>query len=95
MVYFTKKKIKFLVMESIQKNFGPPLFRKALIGFSILYFFLIILNEWRINLAYQFIPGPFLFFSQIAGLFPNAKDQDVDFRSEAWSCQEGRFVEMD
>jgi len=95
MVYFTNKKSKFLVMLQIQKNWGPVWFRKCLIGISLLFFFLMILNELRIDLAYRFVPGPILFFSEIAGLFPNAKDQDVEFRAEGWACQEGRYVEMD
>jgi hypothetical protein len=76
-------------------NFGPPAFRKALVAAALGFFALMVMDEWRSGLAYRFVPGPLLFFSQIAGLFPEAKDLDVDFRVEGWSCEEGLYRELD
>ncbi len=62
---------------------------------ALIYLLLVILNEYRIGLAYRYVPGPLLYFSQIAGLFPDAKDMDVEFRAEGWSCDDGLFRELD
>lgn len=70
-------------------------FRAVLVLLSLAYFFFMVLGQFRSGLAYRMLPGPILFFTQIAGLFTSAKKDDVDFRAEGWSCEKGRFQEID
>jgi hypothetical protein len=52
-------------------------------------------GELNNGLLYGAVPGPLLFFTQIAGLFTEAKQADVDFRAQGWSCRDGLFREID
>ncbi len=76
-------------------NPGPAVFRYALAAGSLLYFLVVIIGEWRSGLAYAWVPGPILYFTQVAGLFTESKKADMEFRVLGWSCRDGLFREMD
>ncbi len=80
---------------TVLPNFGGKIFRILLIILTAYFLFLMVLGEWKSGLAYHLAPNPFLFFTQIAGLFPDAKKADIDFRLEGWVCEDGIFKEID
>ena len=41
------------------------------------------------------VPRPFLYFMQIARLFPNALQVVTEYRAEAYSCEDQRWSELD
>jgi hypothetical protein len=41
------------------------------------------------------LPGPLLYFTQVACLFPYAATHAIDYRAAAYSCRPRRFVELD
>jgi hypothetical protein len=41
------------------------------------------------------LPRPWMFFTEIAALFPNAPHAVLEYRAEGWSCAERRWVEVD
>ena len=43
----------------------------------------------------EVVPRPFLYFMQVARLFPNAVDLATEYRAEAYSCHERRWSELD
>lgn len=77
------------------KNVGPRAFRCGLIALASLFFSVMVVGEVRSGFVYRWVPGPLLYFTQIAGLFTESKKLDVDFRAEGWSCQDGLFRELD
>jgi hypothetical protein len=77
------------------KNIGPRPFRCGLIVLASLYLVTMVLGEVRSGFVYRWVPGPLLYFTQVAGLFTESKRMDVDFRAEGWSCQDGLFREID
>ncbi len=80
---------------TIVKGPGPRLFRRLLVGAATTYFCVIFLEICKPNLAYAWVPGPLLYFSQIAALFPLAKSRDMDYRAEGWNCEAARYEEID
>ena len=47
------------------------------------------------NLPADILPGPIVYFLQVASLFPRAATVTVDYRAEAWICGEKRWAEID
>jgi hypothetical protein len=43
----------------------------------------------------RLLPAPALYFVQVAALFTNRATVVVDYRTEAWLCEQRRWVEMD
>jgi hypothetical protein len=41
------------------------------------------------------LPRPIHFFTQVAKLFPRAKDMTIEYRAEGYSCATGKFAEID
>ena len=41
------------------------------------------------------LPAPFLYFTQVACLFPKAARMAIEYRVEAWSCADQAFTELD
>ncbi len=84
--------------ESQQDHFRKILlrvFRRLLVVMAAAYLSLVVIGELRPDLLNRRVPGPILFFSQIAGLFTEAKTADVEFRVEARACGEENYREID
>lgn len=43
----------------------------------------------------RWLPRTWVFFAQIAALFPDAKPMTIEYRAEMWSCTEHRWEELD
>jgi hypothetical protein len=43
----------------------------------------------------RFVPRTWLFFAQIAALFPQAKPMTIEYRAESWSCADHKWHELD
>jgi hypothetical protein len=72
----------------------PTWARRALVGVSVLYlscvFFEGIGKTFLQNLVYR----PFIYFAQIAALFPRAATHSIEYRAEGYGC-DGRVSEID
>lgn len=55
----------------------------------------IVLSASGSTLPRRTLPAPVLFFVQLACLFPNAAIFQIEWRAEAYSCDEGAFVPLD
>lgn len=77
------------------RNPGPRTVRPVLAVLAVLYLCLVPLNILLPAFAHRWVPGPLLYFSQIAGLFPEAKNNDVDYRAEGWTCADSLYREID
>ena len=43
----------------------------------------------------KFLPRPWLYFSQVAALFPSSSPVVIDYRAEGWSCADHAWREID
>lgn len=77
------------------RSWGPAWFRSALIVVAAAYLALVVLDTFFSGPLFRIVPGPLLYFAQIAGLFPAAKTFDTEFRAEAWDCAAQDFREID
>jgi len=77
------------------RNPGPLQVRPILVALAGVYLCLVPLNILQPAFSHRWIPGPLLYFSQIAGLFPEAKTNDVEYRAEGWFCEDGIYKEID
>lgn len=74
---------------------GPSRFRGFWIAVAGLYLATVWLDGIGSNFPAKITPRPWLYFSQVAALFVNAAPKVIDYRAEAWSCSEHRWVEID
>ncbi|TVQ94196.1 MAG: hypothetical protein EA397_02575 [Deltaproteobacteria bacterium] len=73
---------------------GP---RWARIGAAVLfsaYLFTMLAGSVKASWPQQ-LPGPVLYFTQVACLFPKAARMAIEYRVEAWSCSDQAFYELD
>jgi hypothetical protein len=81
--------------EGLAPNFGPVPFRMMLVFVALGYFSLLIADHVRARGLRSLVPGPIVFFAQIADLFPQASAGIIEYRAEGWLCGERRFAEID
>jgi len=81
--------------EAPARNFGPAPIRMGLALLALGYFFLLIADQARLPALRSIVPGPVLFFGQIADLFPSASSGIIEYRAEGWLCGGRRYVELD
>ncbi|MBW8888181.1 MAG: hypothetical protein JF616_10540 [Fibrobacteres bacterium] len=62
---------------------------------ALAYFAVLIADHVRARGLRSVVPGPILFFAQIADLFPDASSGIIEYRAEGWLCGQKRFVELD
>jgi hypothetical protein len=72
----------------------PPR-RALLLALAGLYLAGIWLDAVGLTRITQVLPGPLRFFTQVARLFPQAKDMTIEYRAEGYRCATGKFVELD
>lgn len=81
--------------QSVAGNFGPAPLRIALVVLALGYFSVLIADHVRARGLRSVVPGPVLFFAQIADLFPEASAGIIEYRAEGWLCGQKRFEELD
>lgn len=81
--------------EAIARNLGPVPLRAFLVVLALAYFSILIADHARARGLRSVVPGPVLFFAQIADLFPDASPGIIEYRAEGWLCAQKRFVELD
>lgn len=47
------------------------------------------------NWPQKLMPRPWVYFAQVAALFPHAAEVAIDYRAEGWSCADKKWVEVD
>ncbi len=75
----------------IDRRFGPT-GGWLVITLAVVYLFLLGISTTSDESA---LPGAVSFFTQVAKLFPDAAPYAFDYRVEAWSCTDKKFVELD
>jgi hypothetical protein len=65
------------------------------VALALAYFAVLIADHVRARGLRSVVPGPILFFAQIADLFPDASSGIIEYRAEGWLCGQQRFVELD
>jgi hypothetical protein len=69
--------------------------RIALIAIAGAYLATVWLDGAGSNLPAKLLPRPWVYFAQIAALFPSAAPKTIEYRAEGWSCAERRWNEID
>jgi hypothetical protein len=67
----------------------------ALLSLGALYLAGLWLNGVGSSIPERHLPRPVLFFLQATKLFTHAGTVTIDYRAEAWLCDERRWVELD
>jgi hypothetical protein len=80
--------------RTVVNGVGGRRFRLALAAMALVYCAGMWLNAAGAPLE-DVVPRPLLYFMQVARLFPNAIDLTTEYRAEAYSCEERRWVELD
>src|SRR5262249_12053312 len=70
-------------------------YRTALVIVAGIYLATVWLDAVGSSLPLKLTPRVWLYFSQIAALFPRAGQMSIDYRAEGWVCSEKRWVEVD
>jgi hypothetical protein len=81
--------------EDVARNFGPAPLRVGLIALALAYFSVLIADHLRVHGLRSVVPGPVLFFAQVADLFPEASGGIIEYRAEGWLCGQQRFAELE
>jgi hypothetical protein len=76
------------------RSWLPPPVGYAVTALAI-YLLLILAQSTSVRWLDPLVPGPVRLFTECACLFPEAQQVSTDFRLEAWSCERGRFEEID
>jgi|SRR5690606_38475424 len=66
-----------------------------LIALGLGYLVTIFLNSSGSRLPRDVLPRPALYFAQVACLFPHAAPVSIEYRLEAYSCSQRRFIPFD
>ncbi len=74
---------------------GPRWFHGLVVVLGLGYLVTIFLNSSGSRLPRDVLPRPALYFAQVACLFPNAAVFSIEYRLEAYSCTQRRFVPFD
>jgi hypothetical protein len=74
---------------------GPGWSRGVLTALAALYLASLFLNGAGSQVPRHLLPATGLYFVQTTCLFPHAARMAIDYRLEGWSCDRGRFEELD
>ncbi len=77
------------------RPWGPGWLRAVALVLGLLYPSLILFDQLSPRTVYDVVPGPVLYFAQVAALFPRASVYTIEFRAEGWSCKDQQFHEID
>ncbi len=80
--------------ERIARPVGPRGFRRVVAAIGLLYVATIFLAAAGVR-ADKVLPRPFLYFAQIADLFPDEATVAIEYRAEGFVCAEGKYREID
>lgn len=79
----------------VARPWGPSWWHAAGIVVGLVYLCAIFLNSSGSRLPRDLLPGPALYFAQVACLFPHAAMFSIEYRVEAYSCEQRQFVPFD
>jgi hypothetical protein len=80
--------------SAVVNGAGSRRVRLALATAALVYFAGLLLNALGAPLE-EVIPRPLLYFMQVARLFPNAVEVTIEYRAEAYDCEQQRWTELD
>ena len=79
---------------TVAKGPGSRRVRWVFVGFALVYLAGVWLDAVGAPVA-DVVPRPLFYFMQVSRLFPNALDFAIEYRVEAYSCEERRWSELD
>jgi hypothetical protein len=79
----------------IARAWHVPLVPRLLTVVAATYLGSIWLDEVGSNLHRRLLPDTLTYFTQVAGLFPNAAVAAIEYRVEGWDCADRRWKEID
>ena len=84
-------------MDQLQvaKPPGPQWLHRLLVAVAGCYLAAIFLGSLGSSLPRDLLPRSFLYFTQVACLFPHAATHTIEYRAAGFSCKEGKFQELD
>ncbi len=80
---------------TVARPWGPRWFHGLVIALGLGYLVTIFLNSSGSRLPRDVLPRPALYFAQVACLFPHAAPVSIEYRLEAYSCSQRRFIPFD
>ncbi len=83
-----------LPASTIARGPGPRWFRILVAVVAVTYLIVLGLSNTGLKVS-EWLPPVLRYFSQIACLFPDAAEFGIEYRVEAWSCSDRRWVELD
>lgn len=98
-----KKKRKDATPAPVEAEPAPlpeiaPWRRRVRIALAVLagaYLVTVWLDGVGSSLPGKMMPRAWVYFAQVAALFPHAAEMAIDYRAEGWSCGEKKWVEID
>jgi hypothetical protein len=81
--------------EEIARAWRSPLVTRVLTVITVAYLGSIWLDAIGSNLQRRLFPDSLTYFTQVAGLFPNAAIAIIEYRVEGWECADRRWREID
>ena len=72
-----------------------PGVRGVVIALAALFLVTVWLDGVGSNWPQKLMPRPWVYFAQVAALFPHAAEVAIDYRAEGWSCADKKWVEID
>lgn len=81
--------------EDIARAWRSPVVTGVLTVVTAAYLGSIWVDETGSNLHRRLLPDTFTYFTQVAGLFPNAAVATIEYRVEGWDCTERHWREID
>jgi hypothetical protein len=81
--------------DEIARAWQAPLATRVLTVVAAVYFGSIWLDAMGSNLHTRLLPNTLTYFTQVAGLFPNAALATIEYRVEGWDCAGNRWREID
>jgi hypothetical protein len=79
----------------IARAWHTPLATRVLTAIAALYLGCVWLDAMGSNLHTRLLPNTLTYFTQVAGLFPNAAVATIEYRVEGWDCAGNRWREID
>lgn len=73
----------------------PSRARAALAVLAAAYLVTVWLDGVGSTVPARLMPRVWVYFAQVAALFPHAADMVIDYRAEGWSCADRRWEEID
>ena len=72
-----------------------PGVRGVVIALAALFLVTVWLDGVGSTWPQKLMPRPWVYFAQVAALFPHAAEVAIDYRAEGWSCADKKWVEVD